>query len=72
MIVFFCSEGELNNVRVEVDEGLNMLIDMFAGLKDTRADLLLLSVKCADFESQIEEQATKNGFENLTLVPPFQ
>ncbi len=49
-----------------------MLTDTFADLKDTRADLLLLSAKCADFESQIEAQATKNRFENLTLVPPFQ
>jgi hypothetical protein len=36
-----------------------MLTDTFADLKDTRADLLLLSVKCADFESEIEAQATK-------------
>ncbi len=59
IVFFFCSEGELNNARVEVDEGLNMLAESFANLKDTRADLLLLSVKCADFESQIEVKATK-------------
>ena len=57
--VLFCSEGELGNARVEVDEGLNLLIDKCADLEDTRAELLLLGVKCVELESQIEAEATK-------------